>query len=433
MSMAAGCRIPNWSGSEAVASDADLMSDYRPGDAAELAEIVARAAARPEPLEILAGGTKRGLGRPVRAAHRLDVSGFSGVREYEPSELILTAGAATPLAEIERLLSENRQMLAFEPPHWTGLLGHDGATKAGPSLGGVLCCNLSGPRRFKAGAARDHFLGFQAVNGRGERFKAGGKVVKNVTGYDLCKLMAGSYGTLAVLTEVTVKVVPQPETERSLVLFGLEPAQAVAAMGEALNSPQEVSGAAWLPQTWVGGSAVASVAEAGTGVTVLRVEGPEPSVAWRIQALQQALRGHGDAAVLDPVVSTLFWGEIREVQAFLPSADAVLWRLSLPPSAAARVASGLSEQLGAEFFLDWGGGVVWLSVRDHRPDAETVIRQAFDGCGGHAILIRAPEGMREKVEVFQPLAPALASLTRRVKESFDPSGILNPGRLYRDL
>src|SRR3954447_18664709 len=220
------------------------MSRFTPADLNELRDAVAEALAAEEPLEVVAGGSKRALSRPLQTPHTLDLSRLARIRDYAPSELVLTAGAATPLAEIERVLAENGQMLAFEPPGWCGLLGVEDAP---PTLGGVLACNLSGPRRIKAGAARDHFLGFRAVSGRAEIFKAGGKVVKNVTGYDLPKLMAGSYGTLAALEEVTIKVLPRPETACTVMLCGLDPAPAVERLSRALASPHEVSGAAYLP------------------------------------------------------------------------------------------------------------------------------------------------------------------------------------------
>src|SRR5579885_811518 len=219
------------------------MTHFAPTDLDELREAVAAALAAGEPVELIGGGSKRGLGRPLQLPHVLDLSRLAGIRDYEPSELTLTAGAATPLAEIERELAAAGQMLAFEPPDWRGLLGGEGE----PTLGGVLACNLSGPRRVKAGAARDHFLGCRAVSGRGEAFKAGGRVVKNVTGYDLCKLLAGSFGTLAAMEEVTVKVLPAPAKSRTVLLFGLGPSEAVATLTDALNSPYEVSGAAYLP------------------------------------------------------------------------------------------------------------------------------------------------------------------------------------------
>src|SRR5438105_740582 len=214
------------------------MSRFVPVDLAELRDAVAGALAVQEPVEVVGGGSKRGLGRPLQTAHTLDLSRLSGIRDYAPGELVLTAGAATPLAEIERALESAGQMLAFEPPSWGGLLGVEDAA---PTLGGVLACNLSGPRRVKAGAARDHFLGFRAVSGRGEIFKAGGKVVKNVTRYDLPKLLAGSHGTLAALEEVALKVLPRPETEATVILAGLAPDSVPRVMAAALGSPHEVS------------------------------------------------------------------------------------------------------------------------------------------------------------------------------------------------
>ena len=193
------------------------MSRFTPADLFELRDAVAEALAVEEPLELVGGGSKRGLGRPLQTPHLLDLSRLSGIRDYAASELVLTAGAGTPLAEIEHTLAQAGQILAFEPPNWRVLLGGEGE----PTIGGTLGCNLSGPRRIKAGATRDHFLGFRGGSGRGEIFKAGGKVVKNVTGYDLCKLMAGSYGTLAVLEEVTIKVLPQPESSCTIALCGL--------------------------------------------------------------------------------------------------------------------------------------------------------------------------------------------------------------------
>src|SRR5690348_9729520 len=260
------------------------MSRFLPADLDELREVVAEALAAEEPLEVVGGGSKRGLGRPLQTAHTLDLSRLTGIRDYAPSELVLTAGAAAPLAEIERVLAEQGQMLAFEPPGWGGLLGVEDAA---PTLGGVLACNLSGPRRIKAGAARDHFLGFRAVSGRGEVFKAGGKVVKNVTGYDLPKLMAGSYGTLAALEEVTVKVLPQPETVATVLFAGVMSEAADRLMNAALGSPHEVSGAAYLPP----GTAMPLALAVRPGTVALRIEGPAPSVAFRRDSL---LREHKD-------------------------------------------------------------------------------------------------------------------------------------------
>lgn len=397
------------------------MTRFRPTDERELVEIVGAAVAQEESLEILAGGSKRGLGRPLQTPHTLDVSAFSGIRSYEPEELVLTAGAATPMSEIEAALDKAGQMLAFEPPDWRPLFG---STTATASLGGAIACNLAGPRRIKAGAARDHFLGFRGVSGRGEAFKAGGRVVKNVTGYDLCKLLAGSHGTLAVLTEVTVKVLPRPETERSILIAGLDDAAAQRAMGEALNSPHEVGSAAHLP---------AGTSGDGRPVTLLRLEGPAPSVEARAEALKRELAGFGaiDEARGDDSVRR--WRELRDLAPFAALADRAVWRVSVPPTAGPALAASIARSLDARHFFDWGGGLVWLAVKGSGDGGAAAIRAAVAESGGHATLIRAPDTLRAAVPVFQPQPSGLAALAARVKESFDPKRILNRGRMYPEI
>ena len=251
------------------------MTILQPADAGEAADAIAWALTEKHPLEIVAGGSKRALGRPARTEHTLDVSRLKGVIDYEPAELVLTAKAATPIAEIEEQLAARQQMLAFEPPDWRALLGGQGE----PTLGGALACNLAGPRRARAGSARDFFLGFAAVNGRGEAWKAGGKVVKNVTGYDMCKLQAGAFGTLSLITEATLKVMPKPQAACTILLHGLADEAAVKTLLKALNTPHEVSGAAHLPASLARRSGVAAVAGPSDAVTALRIEGPAPSVA----------------------------------------------------------------------------------------------------------------------------------------------------------
>src|SRR5437762_620917 len=301
------------------------MVKFAPSDLSELRDAVAEALAAEEPVEVVGGGSKRGIGRPMQTAHTLDLSRLSGIREYTPSELVLTAGAATPLAEIERTLDDAGQMLAFEPPDWRWLLG---TADTSPTLGGVLACNLSGPRRIKAGAARDHFLGFRAVSGRAEIFKAGGKVVKNVTGYDLPKLMAGSYGTLAALEEVTVKVLPQAETVATVLFAGIVPEAAGRLMAAALGSPHEVSGAACLPP----GTTMPLALPVRPGTVALRVEGPAPSVAFRRDALLREHRESGAASTLDASGSLAFWRAIGEVAPLSALGESAVWRISVAPA-----------------------------------------------------------------------------------------------------
>jgi glycolate oxidase FAD binding subunit len=297
-------------------------------------------------------------------------------------------------------------MLPFEPPHLTGLL----ESKGEPTLGGVLAANLSGPRRIRAGAARDHFLGFEAVTGRGEAVKAGGKVVKNVTGYDLSKLMAGSWGTLAVLTEVTIKVLPAARTELTLLFFGLDARRACEAMAKAMNAPVELSGAAHLPQR----TAARAPLKGEMAVTALRLEGFEASVLARAEGLVVALKGCGRLDQLDAEHSREFWAQVREVEAFWDD-KRPLWRISVPPASGWRVA----EALAGETLYDWAGGLVWL-LGDDDP---AKVRGTARALGGHATCYRGAAA------AFEPLSGSLAALSARVKAAFDPKGVLNPGRM----
>ena len=383
-----------------------MTSLLKPGSEAELAEAVSGLQA---PVEIIGSGSKRGLGRPVQAAATLDMSGFSGIIAYEPEELILEVGAGTPLSEIEALISAKGQQLAFEPPDWSGLLGapHSG------TVGGLVACNLSGPRRIKAGAARDHMLGVRGVTGAGDVFKAGARVVKNVTGYDMPKLLTGSYGTLAAITAVILKVLPAPETEETVVLTGLGDDEAVSAMSRAMQSSAEVAAAAHVP-----GEAV-----------YLRLEGIAPSVAYRRDQLSKTLGT--PIEVLAAKSSAAKWRAIRDAAFFADRPSHPLWRISLTPSAAPAFIRVLKERLDIRYLFDWAGGLVWLEVPPSPDAGAALVRGTMASC--HATLIRAGESASGSLEPFQPQAAALAALTARVKASFDPRHIFNPGRMYRGL
>ncbi len=400
-----------------------MAETLRPASAEETRQAVAWALGEETPLEIVGAGTKRGFGHPVAAGHLLDLSALSGIVAYEPAELVLTAHAATPMAEIEAALAQSRQQLAFEPPDLGPLLG---APAERATLGGVLAANLSGPRRILAGAARDHALGLAMVSGRAELVKAGGKVVKNVTGYDVTKLICGSWGTLGVMTEVSVKVLPAPERTRTVLVAGLEPSAAVACMGRALSSPNEVSGAAYLPATVAARSAVSYVASAGASITALRIEGPPISVGARNEALRALCAGDGEIEELHSHNSATFWQELRDASPVPADAPAV-WRLSVPPAAGAGIMAALAPSDG-EGWLDWGGGLVWWSC-PATGAAGAVVRHVAEAAGGHATLVRAPDALKAEVPVFHPQPAGRAALSRRVREGFDPRGILNPGRM----
>lgn len=389
-----------------------MTETLKPETDDQVLEIVRWALAGEVPLELIGRGSKRGFGRPVQAAHALDLSGLAGIEVYEPEELVLTARPGTKMVEIEAALAARGQALAFEPPDLGWLYG--GPAGAG-SLGGAVGCNLSGPRRLKAGAARDHVLGIEAVSGRGQAFKSGGRVVKNVTGYDLPKLLTGAFGTLAAMTRITVKVLPAPETVRTLAIAGLDDAAGVAVLTRALTSPYEISGAAHLPAGILGDAAR----------SLVRIEGFGPSVDSRVAALSQLLGDTGPISMLDPGESVELWRRIRDVFPFVGD-DRAVWRVSVAPTAGPRVAAAA----GGTHYFDWGGGLVWIAVPADGDAGAAAIRAAVTAAGGgHATLVRAPAGLRAALPVFEPQPPALEALGRRVREAFDPKGILSPGRM----
>ncbi|QDC02652.1 FAD-binding protein [Mesorhizobium sp. 8] len=400
------------------------MTIFTPTTAAETLSAVQWALAEEAPLEILGHGSKQSIGRPVQAEHTLDLSRLTGVTLYEPAELVLSAKAGTPLAEIEALLAENGQQFAFEPLDYGPLLGE--APGRG-TIGGVLAANLAGPRRLKAGAARDHILGIHAVSGRGEAFKSGGRVVKNVTGYDLSKGLAGSWGTLAAVTDVTFKVLPAAETETTLAVRGLYDEQAVAAMALAMGSSAEVSSAAHLPYP-----AVARVNGGRFGsdaATLLRVEGFAPSVTARLAMLTALLKNAGPLEEIAGEKSRLLWGEVRDCAPFAGNDERPVWRVSMAPSDGHAMVMALRRQTAVDAFYDWQGGLAWLRMESGEPEADLMRALVKKHGGGHATLVRASAADRAALPVFQPQPPALAALSARLKGEFDPKAILNPGRM----
>lgn len=350
------------------------------------------------PLKIEGGGT-RPVGNPVEG-EPLCTAGLRGIVDYEPGALTLVARAGTPVAEIETLLAAEGQRLAFEPMDHRGVLGTNGT----PTIGGVVAANVSGPRRIQAGACRDFLLGVRFVDGRGRILKNGGRVMKNVTGYDLVKLMAGSRGTLGVLTEVSFKVLPVPESMASVIIHGQRTdAEAVTAMTRALSSPYEVSGAWHTSDT-----------------TCLRLEGFANSVAYRSEKLTELLREFGEITVeTDRDKVEARWRAVRDVDAEFARRANDLWRISTKPTDA----PGLVARLPAVgYALDWGGGLIWASV-----EPGTDLRELIEPYQGHSTLMRASEETRAQISPFEPEAPAIERISRSLRSHFDPRGILNPG------
>ncbi|MEM7693168.1 MAG: FAD-binding protein [Pseudomonadota bacterium] len=379
-----------------------------PDSEAGVCAVVQGARAAREPIEIVGGGTRRALGRPVQAARSLSLCALTGITHYEPGALTIGAAAGTPLEEINAALAAEGQRLSFEPLDHRRLLASEGA----PTIGAVAACNLSGPRRIVSGACRDSLIGVRFVDGTGDVVKNGGRVMKNVTGYDLVKLLCGSWGTLGVLTEVTIKVQPISERAVTLVIHDLDIVAAVATMSAALSSPYEVSGAAHLPGA--------------PSRTVLRIEGFARQVDYRLARLADRLKVTPDT--LEGAAHDALWREIRDMEPFAGDTRPV-WRLSVRPSDAPALGKALQERCGADLMLDWGGGLMVAKLPDTDDAGAAAVREELARFGGHATLTRAPAQLRAAVPVFQPPAPRVAALSEAIRQTFDPDRILNPGRM----
>jgi len=378
----------------------------KPKSEQQLADAIKASAAKGTRLQIRGGGTRARLGHGV-TGQLVDTTGLKGVSLYEPGALTIVAAAGTPLETIEKTLATEGQRLPFEPMDHRALYGTNGKS----TIGGVVAANISGPRRIQAGACRDSLIGVRFVNGEGTIIKNGGRVMKNVTGYDLVKLMAGSHGTLGVLTEVAFKVLPMPEAGATIIVEGLDYQQACAAMSAALTSPYDVNGAAHLPDG-AGQSAR----------TCIRVEGFEGSVKYRSGQLKELLARFGDVIIEAGSPNALkLWQQIRDAEA-VAAGKGDVWRISIKPSDGARLANALGNDARLQF--DWGGGLVWACVSE-----ATNVRTVMDGIAGHATLIRSTEATANELGVFHPEPAPLASISAGLRARFDPHGILNPGRM----
>jgi glycolate oxidase FAD binding subunit len=378
------------------------------------AEFVRAARHDKRKLVIVGGGTRSGLGRPSRYASMLSTVQLSGIIFYEPSEMVISAQTGTSISTIEALLAEKGQMLPFEPMDHRQLYGTSGE----PTVGGVVAANIAGPRRISAGAARDSLIGVKLVNGRGEAIKNGGRVTKNVTGLDLVKLVCGAHGTLGLVTEATFKLLPRPEREASIVIRRLDDARAIEAMTMALGSPYGVSGAAHIQE--------------GMGRefprTFLRVEGFAASVEHRVGQLIKLLAPFGAKHALVEDESRRLWRAVRDAEFLAEPRERAIWRVSLSPSKSVAFVAKLGD-IALLHYYDWGGGLVWLASEASRATAEK-LRAILAAIGGQATLVRAPDELRASIDVFEPLPPALAKLTKGVKASFDPDGVFNFERMY---
>ncbi|MFV0298489.1 MAG: FAD-binding protein [Hyphomicrobiaceae bacterium] len=397
----------------------------RPATEWELQRSLVEATRSQSPIEIIGDGTKRDIGRPTDIPTALTTTSLTGIRLYEPSELVMSARAGTPLARIEADLANHNQMLAFEPIDLSGVIGQE---PGNGTVGALFAMNCSGSRRITVGAARDHLLGVTAISGEGVAFRSGGRVMKNVTGLDLARMLAGSWGTLAVLTETTFKVMPRPEETATLVLVGLDDTIAIEALTTAITSPYEITGAIHLHKALAERLWHEALKAEHRPVTAIRLEGFPNSVAYRSQRLINELKLFGDLELLQNDDSLMFWDELRHLS-ILQGSSAPLWRISTAPQSGAKAVAAISSFMDCNAYYDWAGGLIWAEVLPASDGGAADIRRVIANHGGHATLIRADHDVRQAIDVFQPLEPGLQKITAHLKTIFDPAGILNPGRM----
>lgn len=405
------------------------QSVVRPATEWELQRFLADATKSGSAVEIVGAGTKRDIGRPTSAPTAVTTSSLTGIRLYEPTELVMSARSGTPVARIEADLAATGQMLAFEPIDLGPVIGQE---PGNGSIGALFAMNMSGSRRIMSGAARDHLLGISAISGEGVAFRSGGRVMKNVTGLDLARTVTGSWGTLAVLTEVTFKVMPRPEETATLVLLGLEDSIAAEALSAAVTSPYEVSGAIHIQAPLVARLWHQGLKAEQRAVTAIRIENFPSSVAYRTQRLKDLLKVYGEVYVLSSESSLALWDELRQLSV-LQGTAAPLWRISTSPKAGAKVVAAISRFMTCHAWYDWAGGLVWAEVMPTSDAGASDIRRVIATHGGHATLVRAEPAVRATTDVFQPLEPGLARMTTQLKSVFDPARILNRGRMYAEL
>lgn len=378
-----------------------------PTNEGEIIDAIADAARTHDTLAIVAGGSKALIGAPT-TGRRLSLAHIRGVVDYDPAELVLTVRPGTPLADVHALVAGEQQMLAFEPFDHDPIFGN---ASGRATIGGVVAAGVAGSQRVSCGGARDHLLGFRAVSGHGQLFVAGAKVVKNVTGFDLPKLAAGSWGRLFAMTELTLKVLPLPRVTTTLAIEGLDLAKTLNAMAAAMGSQAEVAAAAHVP----------GHLRCGRALTAFRIQGVGPSVMARCNMLKALFGAVRQVATLDEIEAATFWGDLRSMAPL--GAVRALWRINVSPRAAQGVISDL-RPLGAEWMLDWAGGLIWLSF-----DGEAqAVRDAAHRAGGHAMLVRPNKTMHAAVTAFHPAESGLAALETRIRRAFDPAGVFETGR-----
>ena len=408
------------------------MADERflPETEQQALELVQWAVAEGKTISIQGKNTKHGFGMPVSADCVMSMERLSGILEYHPEELVMAALPGTPVAEITGELSKHNQYLAFEPPALNRMYQVDDEG----TIGGVFMGNLAGPRRFKAGSARDHILGVRAINGRGEAWKSGGKVIKNVSGYDMSKLVTGSWGTLSVVTELTFKVLPAPPVSRSLVVWGLSTRLGTALLAQAISTPCEPSGLAYLPAATLAAIGKDDMPSSGESLTLIRLEGTELSVNERMQSIRKWLPGPGKFSIFEQPESISAWSWIRDARLLAGGEhNPTILKISLPPASAWDLTRFIDELRGCAWYLDAAGGWLWVGIcQAGAEDKLQAIRREVNTTGGAATLYRAPPAVKQRAGVYSFPDSSVKRMNGKIKAGFDPGNIFNPGRLYID-
>ena len=400
---------------------------FKPSTREEIVEIVKNCFKKNIPLEINGLKSKNKIGRNFQSEKTLDLSNYSGVIEYKPEELYIKVKAGTPIKDIVEQLDKNNQQLAFEPNDFGYLF--NGASNSG-SIGGVVSCNFAGSRRFKVGSVRDHVLGFQGLNGKGETIKSGGTVVKNVTGYDLSKLLSGSFGTLSILTELSIKVLPKPETSKTLVINNPHLKKALSYLGQSLSSSTDPSGGVFYPD-YFGKNFILNDLTYEGGLTAIRIEGPTNSVDQRIDRLSKelSLLSH-EISILDTEQSNIFWNRTKNLEVF-KNLKSNLLRIVVPISETLQVIQKLKSN-DVNYFIDWGGSLVWMAFNEINTKILNETKQIVKKHHGYYTIIKIEEDLKASADVFT-IDPIKYKISEKIKRSFDPKRIFNPGKMYTGI
>ena len=400
---------------------------FKPSTREEIVEIVKNCFKKNIPLEINGLKSKNKIGRNFQSEKTLDLSNYSGVIEYKPEELYIKVKAGTPIKEIVEQLDKNNQQLAFEPNDFGYLF--NGESNSG-SIGGVVSCNFAGSRRFKVGSVRDHVLGFQGLNGKGETIKSGGTVVKNVTGYDLCKLLSGSFGTLSILTELSIKVLPKPETSKTLVIKNPHLKKALSYLGQSLSSSTDPSGGVFYPDYFGKNFILNDLTHEG-GLTAIRIEGPTNSVDQRIDRLSKELELLSqEISILDTEQSNIFWNRTKNLEVF-KNLKSNLFRIVVPMSETLQVIQKLKSN-DVKYFIDWGGSLIWIAFNEINSKILSEIKEIVKKHHGYYTIIKIEEDLKASADVFT-IDPIKYKISEKIKKSFDPKRIFNPGKMYTGI